>query len=68
MMKDHVWKLLGGYVLEWVVPRVNGQLAVSRAIGDLSYKRYGVISAPEVTDWQSLTANDSYLVAASDGV
>lgn len=23
---------------------------------------------PEVTDWQSLTANDSYLVAASDGV
>ncbi|KAK4848290.1 hypothetical protein QYF36_011360 [Acer negundo] len=59
----------GGYVLEWGgVPRVNGQLAVSRAIGDLSYKRYGVISAPEVTDWQSLTANDSYLVAASDGV
>ena len=30
----------GGYVLEWGgVPRVNGQLAVSRAIGDLSYKR-----------------------------
>ncbi|KAH7577592.1 hypothetical protein JRO89_XS01G0271400 [Xanthoceras sorbifolium] len=59
----------GGYVLEWGgVPRVNGQLAVSRAIGDLSYKKYGVISAPEVTDWQSLTANDSYLVAASDGV
>lgn len=29
---------------------------------------YGVISAPEVTDWQSLTENDTYLVAASDGV
>lgn len=30
----------GGYVLEWGgVPRVNGQLAVSRSIGDLSYKR-----------------------------
>ncbi|XP_044486005.1 probable protein phosphatase 2C 51 isoform X2 [Mangifera indica] len=59
----------GGYVLEWDgVPRVNGQLAVSRAIGDLSYKSYGVISAPEVTDWQSLTENDTYLVAASDGV
>ncbi|KAJ0051902.1 hypothetical protein Pint_03250 [Pistacia integerrima] len=59
----------GGYVLEWGgVPRVNGRLAVSRAIGDLSYKSYGVISAPEVTDWQSLTENDSYLVAASDGV
>lgn len=29
---------------------------------------YGVISTPELTDWQPLTANDSYLVAASDGV
>ncbi|GKU86510.1 hypothetical protein SLEP1_g1023 [Rubroshorea leprosula] len=59
----------GGYVLErGGAPRVNGQLAISRAIGDVSFKSYGVISAPEVTDWQSLTANDSYLVAASDGV
>lgn len=30
--------------------------------------RFGVISVPEVTDWQPLTPNDSYLVAASDGV
>ncbi|CAK7346523.1 unnamed protein product [Dovyalis caffra] len=59
----------GGYVLEWGgVPRVNGQLAVSRAIGDLRFKSYGVISAPEVTDWQLLTKNDSYLVVASDGM
>lgn len=30
----------GGYVLEWGgVPRVNGQLAVSRAIGDVAFKR-----------------------------
>ncbi|XP_062085386.1 uncharacterized protein LOC133791475 [Humulus lupulus] len=59
----------GGYVLEWGgVPRVNGQLAISRAIGDVSFKSYGVISAPELTDWQPLTANDSYLVAASDGL
>lgn len=30
----------GGYVLEWGgVPRVNGHLAVSRAIGDLPFKR-----------------------------
>ncbi|KAL4558741.1 hypothetical protein LXL04_036943 [Taraxacum kok-saghyz] len=59
----------GGHVLEWGgVSRVNGQLAVSRAIGDVSYKRFGVISVPEVTDWQPLTPNDSYLVAASDGV
>ncbi|KAK9015395.1 hypothetical protein V6N11_006505 [Hibiscus sabdariffa] len=59
----------GGYVVDWGgVPRVNGQLAISRSIGDISYKSYGVIAAPEVTDWQSLTANDSYLVAGSDGV
>ncbi|KAF5462679.1 hypothetical protein F2P56_018667 [Juglans regia] len=59
----------GGYVLELGgVPRVNGQLAISRAIGDVSFKSFGVISAPEVTDWQPLTMNDSYLVAASDGI
>lgn len=59
----------GGYVLEWAgVSRVNGQLAVSRAIGDVPFKSYGVVPIPEVTDWRPLTANDSYLVAASDGV
>ncbi|KAM1278863.1 hypothetical protein ACFX13_031816 [Malus domestica] len=59
----------GGYVIEWGgVPRVNGELAISRAIGDVSFKSYGVISAPELTDWQPLTVNDTYLVAASDGV
>eukprot|EP00257_Ricinus_communis_P017435 XP_015575870.1 uncharacterized protein LOC8276680 isoform X3 [Ricinus communis] len=59
----------GGYVYEWGgVPRVNGQLAVSRAIGDVQFKSYGVISAPEVTDWQPLTTNNTYLVVASDGM
>lgn len=30
----------GGHVVEWGgVPRVNGQLAVSRAIGDVYFKR-----------------------------
>ncbi|AEE80468.1 kinase superfamily protein [Arabidopsis thaliana] len=59
----------GGYVTEWAgVPRVNGQLTVSRAIGDLTYRSYGVISAPEVMDWQPLVANDSFLVVSSDGI
>ncbi|XP_048499925.1 uncharacterized protein LOC104894555 isoform X3 [Beta vulgaris subsp. vulgaris] len=59
----------GGYVIEWSgVSRVNGRLAVSRAIGDVSYKRYGVIAVPEITGWQLLNDNDSYLIAASDGV
>ncbi|XP_023638549.1 uncharacterized protein LOC17887207 isoform X2 [Capsella rubella] len=59
----------GGYVTEWAgVPRVNGQLTLSRSIGDLTYRSYGVISAPEVMDWQPLLANDSYLVVSSDGI
>lgn len=59
----------GGYVLEWAgVYRVNGELALSRAIGDVPYKRYGVISTPELTGWQFLSANDSFLIASSDGV
>ncbi|CAI9107759.1 OLC1v1007201C5 [Oldenlandia corymbosa var. corymbosa] len=59
----------GGYVSEWGgVARVNGQLAVSRAIGDVYFKSYGVVSLPEVNDWKPLSVNDSYLVAATDGV
>ncbi|PRQ44472.1 putative protein-serine/threonine phosphatase [Rosa chinensis] len=58
----------GGYVELGGVPRVNGQLAISRSIGDISFKSFGVISTPELTDWQPLTVNDTYLVAASDGV
>ncbi|XP_057863607.2 uncharacterized protein LOC131071684 isoform X2 [Cryptomeria japonica] len=59
----------GGSVMKWGdVPRVNGELAISRAIGDVSFKKYGVISEPEVTDWQRLSSNDSYLVVASDGI
>ncbi|KQJ88071.1 uncharacterized protein LOC100827416 isoform X2 [Brachypodium distachyon] len=59
----------GGTVLEWAgVYRVNGELALSRAIGDVPFKRYGVISTPELTGWQLLSANDSFLIASSDGV
>ncbi|XP_048138780.1 uncharacterized protein LOC115752001 isoform X2 [Rhodamnia argentea] len=59
----------GGHVLVGGgVARVNGQLAVSRAIGDVNFKSSGVISVPEVMDWHALTSNDSFLVAASDGV
>lgn len=32
------------------------------------YGSLGVTSVPEVDDWRSLTINDSYIVAASDGV
>ncbi|CAL4987177.1 unnamed protein product [Urochloa decumbens] len=59
----------GGYVVEWAgVYRVNGELALSRAIGDLPFKRYGVISTPELTGWRFLSENDTFLVASSDGI
>lgn len=58
----------GGFVSLWGVPRVNGILAVSRSIGDIHLKRYGVIALPEVSDWQPLKDNDKYLVIASDGI
>ncbi|GFQ07457.1 probable protein phosphatase 2c 51 [Phtheirospermum japonicum] len=59
----------GGNITKWAgVARVNGQLAVSRAIGDINFKSFGVISVPEVTDWLPLTVNDSYVIIASDGV
>ena len=33
-----------------------------------AFFRHGVISTPELTGWRVLTANDSYLVVASDGI
>ncbi|KAJ4848091.1 hypothetical protein Tsubulata_047021 [Turnera subulata] len=63
-------ELAGGSVTmwKWTVPRVNGILAMSRSIGDLYLKRYGVIAEPDITDWQHITANDRYLVVSSDGI
>ncbi|KAI3668122.1 hypothetical protein L6452_43199 [Arctium lappa] len=58
----------GGFVLDWDIPRVNGILAVSRAIGDVSLKRYGVIAEPEIMGWRWITVKDMYLMVASDGV
>ncbi|KNA05523.1 hypothetical protein SOVF_189480 isoform A [Spinacia oleracea] len=57
----------GGFVSLLGVPRVNGILAVSRSIGDLYLKRYGVIAEPEV-DWHHLDASKVFLVVASDGI
>lgn len=58
----------GGYIEIFGVPRVNGELAVSRSIGDLPFKSYGVISTPEITEWQAIGNNDTYIVVASDGI
>ena len=56
----------GGSVLFWGVWRVEGVLAVSRAIGDKLLKAF-VSSEPEVQTW-ARTSEDRYLILATDGV
>lgn len=58
----------GGFVTMGSVSRVNGQLAVSRSIGDTMFKRYGVTSDPEISGWRNISENDRFLVLASDGI
>jgi protein phosphatase 1L len=57
---------LGGSVVFWGVWRVEGILAVSRAIGDRMLKPF-VVAEPEVKEFKR-TANDHFVVIASDGV
>ncbi|CAK1545186.1 unnamed protein product [Leptosia nina] len=57
---------LGGIVTYWGTWRVNGQLAVSRAIGDAQYKPY-VIARPEVVALD-LDGDEDFLVVACDGL
>ena len=58
---------LGGSVLFWGVWRVEGVLAVSRAIGDRLLKPF-VIATPEIQTWIRKEKTDRYLLLASDGV
>lgn len=44
-----------------------GVLAMSRAIGDLCFRRYGVICDPEVMT-QTRSMDDEYLLLATDGL
>jgi len=62
----------GGYV---VMGRVNGMLAVSRAIGDFEFKRktelppeqQSITACPDVSE-HDITADDEFLVLACDGI
>jgi len=47
--------------------RIYGQLILSRALGDFSLKKHGVISTPYVSK-NIITEKDKYVVLASDGV
>lgn len=48
------------------VPRVNGALAMSRSIGDLSLKPF-ITCDPEITT-HTITSDDHFLILASDGL
>jgi len=57
---------LGGKVVFWGVWRVEGILAVSRAIGDRMLKKF-VSAQPDFVS-ANITADDTYMVMASDGL
>ena len=48
------------------VPRVDGELTVTRAIGDLDLKKF-IISEPEITQ-MTIEEGDDLLVLSSDGL
>ncbi|KAI4460956.1 protein phosphatase 2c [Holotrichia oblita] len=56
----------GGLVIYWGTWRVNGQLAVSRAIGDAEYKPY-VTATPDVQEIP-LSGGEDFLILACDGL
>jgi protein phosphatase 1L len=59
---------LGGYISHHGVWRVNGNMAVSRSIGDVALKPY-IIPTPDITGYTiDKDGNDNFLVIASDGL
>merc|ERR1719317_1203757 len=57
---------LGGTVIHWGAWRVNGQLAVSRAIGDGDYKPL-VTAQPDITTIKR-NGTEDFLIVACDGL
>ncbi|KAL7721567.1 Protein phosphatase 2C-2 [Entamoeba marina] len=55
----------GGYVFNG---RVYGSLAVSRSLGDKSYKGKGVVIAQPYTVVHELTSKDTIIILACDGI
>lgn len=48
--------------------RVNGQLILSRSIGDLNSKKYGVICEPSISKQKIINNNTKFCIIASDGL
>ena len=57
---------LGGRVIYWGRWRVEGLLAVSRAVGDASLKPY-ITAEPEICEYD-VSKDDLFLILSSDGV
>mmetsp|Transcript_40591 Transcript_40591/g.93193 ORF Transcript_40591/g.93193 Transcript_40591/m.93193 type:complete len:157 (-) Transcript_40591:365-835(-) len=57
----------GGRVLFAGCWRVQGDLAVSRAFGDVHLKKFGVSAQPELKSY-TIGAQDAWLLLASDGL
>jgi len=57
---------LGGSIMHWGTWRVNGQLAVSRAIGDGEYKPY-ISADPDVTT-VVMNGSEEFLIVGCDGL
>jgi len=57
---------LGGRIIHYGTWRVEGVLAVTRAIGDRKLKTY-VTAIPEIMD-RKISESDEFLILASDGV
>ncbi|KAK2138737.1 hypothetical protein NP493_7234g00002 [Ridgeia piscesae] len=49
-------------------PRVNGRLDMTRSIGDLDLKPYGVIAEPSTKVIKVRHSRDAFLVLTTDGV
>ncbi|CAD8072584.1 unnamed protein product [Paramecium sonneborni] len=48
------------------IPRINGELAVTRAFGDKKHRQSGLIAIPEIMI-HKIQEKDKYLILASDG-
>lgn len=47
---------------------VNGRLAMSRSIGDLDLKEFGVTAEPEISRHRLKHGKDNFLLLATDGI
>ncbi|GAX83052.1 hypothetical protein CEUSTIGMA_g10478.t1 [Chlamydomonas eustigma] len=58
----------GGKVIGTNIPRLQGDLELSRSFGDRRYRLQGLIAEPEVSRSLLLSEGDELLILASDGV